>query len=124
MGTVQRFEDLQAWQEARKLALRVYDISNQGSWVRDFGLRDQIRRAAVSVMSNIAEGFGRDTDKELHHFLSMAKGSAAEVASQLYIASDLGYLNQDEFAGTYELVDKTSRLIGGLMRYLRSNPVK
>jgi len=122
MAGVERFEDLEAWQGARELTRRVYGCTSHGSWNRDFGLRDQIQRAAVSVLSNVAEGFERRSNTEFHRFLAIAKGSAAEVKAQLYVAADLGYIGAEEFAGIYELADKTSRKIGGLMNYLKSKP--
>lgn len=122
MAGIERFEDLEAWQDARLLARRVYGCTSQGSWSRDFGLRDQIQRAAVSVLSNVAEGFERRSNAEFHRFLAIAKGSTAEVKAQLYVAADLGYIEPDAFAGMYELADKTSRKIGGLMNYLKSKP--
>jgi len=83
MGTIERFEDIEAWREARVLVKRIYEVTAQGRFARDFGLRDQIRRAAISTMSNIAEGFERGSNKEFVHFLYVAKASAGEVRSQL-----------------------------------------
>src|SRR5436190_491568 len=97
MSSIERFEDIEAWKKARRLTKLVYDASNEGQFARDFGLRDQIRRASVSTMSNIAEGFERGGDQEFIHFLSMAKGSCGETRSQLYVALDQGYLTQDKF---------------------------
>ena len=97
MSSFQRFEDIEAWQKARELTKAIYAMSNDGQFARDFGLRDQIRRASVSIMSNIAEGFGRGGNKEFIQFLSTAKGSASEVQAQLYVALDAGYINQDQF---------------------------
>jgi four helix bundle protein len=88
MGTFRSFEDIEAWQKARSLTSRIYSESNSGKFQRDFGLRDQIRRASVAVMSNIAEGFERAGNKEFLQFLSIAKGSAGEVKSQLFVALD------------------------------------
>ncbi len=88
-----RFEDLLVWQRARELTRVIYELTQGGAFARDFGLRDQIRRAAVSVMSNIAEGFERGSDTEFGHFLSIAKGSCGEVRCQLYVASDQGYVD-------------------------------
>ena len=90
MATLKRFEDIEAWQKARELTRAVYAVSNEGPFSRDFGPRDQIRRASVSIMSNIAEGFGRGGNKEFIQFLSTAKGSASEVQAQLYVAMDAG----------------------------------
>ena len=99
---VTRFEDLIAWQKARLMTQRVYQITSDGLFVKDFSLRDQIRRAAVSVLSNIAEGFDRGSRAEFHQFLVIAKGSCAEVRSQLYVALDAGYLTENEFASLRE----------------------
>src|SRR3990172_8363764 len=94
MATIQSFEEIEAWQKARELTRAVYACSGQGAFSRDFGLRDQIRRAAVSIMSNIAEGFERGGSAEFVQFLAIAKGSASEVEAQLYVAFDQGYINQ------------------------------
>ena len=111
---VERFEDLIAWQKARQLAAEIYQITAQGESARDFGLRDQIRRAAVSVMSNIAEGFDRGSRGEFHQFLVVAKASCAEVRSQLYVAQDVGYINQETFDIVNSSTSELSRIIGGL----------
>ena len=92
MSTIRRFEDIMAWQEARKLTAMVYEIVQNDKFANDYGLRDQVRRAAVSVGSNIAEGFERNGNKELLKFLWIAKGSTGEVISQLYTALDVGYI--------------------------------
>ncbi len=92
-----RPEDLIAWQKARLLTRRIYALTGEARFGRDFGLRDQSRRAAVSVMSNIAEGFERGGAAEFRHFLLIAKGSCGEVISQLYVALDIGYLQEDQF---------------------------
>jgi len=119
MAQINRFEEIEGWKEARELAKAVYTVTSQGSFARDFSLRDQIRRAAVSISSNIAEGFARQTDKEFVQFLYTARGSAAEVQSQLYVAADLGYLSQEDLHRLYEMADEVSRLISGFIRYLR-----
>src|SRR5688572_28615455 len=95
--TVTRFEDLIAWQKARALTAEIYQVTNQGKFARDFGLRDQIRRGAVSVMSNVAEGFEWNRPTQFYQFLSVAKASCGEVRSQLYVALDAGYLALDTF---------------------------
>ena len=101
----------------------IYTVSNEGSFSRDFGLRDQIRRAGVSIMSNIAEGFERGGTREFVHFLAMAKGSAGEVKAQLYVAVDQGYMDKETFDRLFALASETARMIGGLMTFLRkSNP--
>jgi len=119
MTSIKRFEDIQAWQKARGLVRRVYEITSKEDFARDYGLKDQIRRASVSVMSNIAEGFSRQTDKEFTQFLHVAKGSASEVQSQLYVALDLQYISQAIFKELYELSEETVRLISGFARYLK-----
>lgn len=118
MASLTRFEDIAAWQKARMLTRRIYQVTGQGAFARDYELRNQIRRAAISSMSNIAEGFERDGNNEFRQFLAIAKGSAGEVKSQLYIALDAGYLSQDEFAELYRLASETGQLIGGFARYL------
>jgi len=111
---IEQFEDLIAWQKARQLTAEIYRFSNQGDFARDFGLRDQIRRAAVSVMSNIAEGFDRGSRSEFHQFLVIAKASCAEVRSQLYVAQDVGYIDQKTFEIVSGSTNELSRIIGGL----------
>lgn len=114
MAKAERFEDLIAWQKARALAGTIYRSTDSGAFSRDFGLRDQIRRAAVSIMSNIAEGFERGGRPEFHHFLVIAKTSCAEVRSQLYLAKDVGYLADDQFNQLHDQAPETARVIGGL----------
>jgi four helix bundle protein len=111
---VQRFEDLIAWQKARVLTADIYRSTGQGSFARDFGLRDQIQRAAVSAMSNIAEGFDRGSRAEFHQFLVIAKASCAEVRSQLYVAFDIGHIDEPEFDRLRNQTEELSRVIGGL----------
>ena len=124
MSSFQRFEDIEAWQKARELTKAIYALSNDGQFSRDFGLRDQVRRASVSIMSNIAEGFGRGGNKEFIQFLSTAKGSASEVQAQLYVALDAGYINQDQFQKLYSETEATARMIAGLLRYLQNSDFK
>jgi four helix bundle protein len=119
MAGFKKFEEIQAWQKARAATKRVYEITGNGKFSRDFGLRDQIRRSAVSIMANIAEGQGRFSNKEFANFLNMAHGSVAETQSHLYIASDLGYLNQDQFTELYELLSEIAKMTMGLMKHLR-----
>lgn len=111
---IRRFEDLIAWQKARELTKRIYSLTQQGNFERDYGLRDQIRRAAVSVMSNLAEGFDRGGRAEFHQFLVIAKGSSAEVRSQLYVALDVGYISQSEFDHVFSMAEEVTKIIGGL----------
>jgi len=121
MPKIERFEDIQAWQKARVLVKEVYSISNSGLFAKDFGLRDQIRRAAVSIMLNIAEGFARKTSREFIQFLVIAHGSAAEVQAALYVALDQEYIFEQEFKVLYGLADETSKMILGFIGYLRNN---
>jgi four helix bundle protein len=111
---VERFEDLIAWQKARVLTRDVYKATGIGEFSRDFGLKDQIRRAAVSIMSNIAEGFERGRPSEFHQFLSVAKASCAELRSQLYVALDAGYIKDDLFNELMPKATEVGRIIGGL----------
>ena len=108
------FEDLIAWQKARRLTKAVYDVTRRGEFAKDHGLSGQIQRVAVSVMSNIAEGFERNRRAEFHQFLSVAKASSAEVRSQLYVALDVGYLAQMEFDELKAKANEVARVIGGL----------
>lgn len=119
MPTIDRFEEIEAWKTARTLTGRVYDISGQGVFGRDFGLRDQMRRASVSIMSNIAEGFESRTQALFVDYLGRAKGSAGEVRAQLYVALDAGYLDQAQFDELYDLADKCSRQLARFMQYLQ-----
>src|SRR5208283_3554416 len=116
MGKIERFEDLIAWQKARELAREVYLATREGPFARDFGLGAQIQRAAVSVMSNISEGFERASRPEFHRFLSIAKASCAEVRSQLYVTLDVGYLSGETFSRRKNLADEEGRVIGGLRK--------
>ncbi len=124
MAKIEKFEDIEGWQRARQLTKAIYAITSKGKFARDFGLRDQIQRAAVSVMSNIAEGFDRGGNRELIQFLYIAKGSAAEVQAQLYVALDTQYISQEQFNQLYDLAGDTSRLLGGFIRYLKNAEAK
>lgn len=111
---IERFEELIAWQKARVLTREIYEITRIGAFARDFGLSGQIQRAAVSIMSNIAEGFERGGRGEFHQFLSTAKASCAEVRSQLYVALDVGYLEEQKFDRLLRQAEEVARIIGGL----------
>jgi four helix bundle protein len=124
MAKIERFEDLTSWQKAREMNQLIYTATRAGAFAKDFGLRDQIRRASISVMSNIAEGFERGGDKEFIQFLANAKGSCGEVRAQLYAALDEKYLAQAEFKELYDKSIEISRLISGLMRYLHHSDLK
>jgi four helix bundle protein len=124
MATLTKFEEIEAWRKSRALVNAVYECSRAGPFARDFGLRDQMRRAAVSVMSNIAEGFERGGTAEFIQFLTMAKGSASEVHSQLYTALDQEYLNREQFERIADLAIETKRLIGGFIGYLKRSGIR
>jgi four helix bundle protein len=111
---IERFEELIAWQKARTLSREIYEVTRRGAFARDFGLSGQIQRAAVSIMSNIAEGFERGGRGEFHQFLSTAKASCAELRSQLYVALDVGYLDQQKFHVLLKHAEEVARIIGGL----------
>ncbi len=111
---IEEFEELIAWQKARELTREVYRVTRQGVFAKDYGLSGQIQRAAVSIMSTIAEGFERGNPREFHQFLSVAKASCAEVRSQLYVALDAGYLDQTSFQELMRLAKETGKVIGGL----------
>jgi four helix bundle protein len=114
MKKIERFEDLIAWQKAREMTREIYQVTQKGKFSRDFGLTGQIQRASVSSMSNIAEGFERYGQGELHQFLSVAKASCAEVRSLLYVALDIGYLDQDQFQKLLNQTKEVGRIIGAL----------
>jgi len=122
MATVKHFEDLDVWKTARGLTVLIYRMTEQGAFSKDFGLKDQIRRAAVSAMSNIAEGFESQTQPQFIRYLGHAKASAGEVRSQLYIALDVGYLTKEQFTQAFDLADKAIRQIYRFMSYLESHP--
>ena len=119
MSTIKKFEEIKAWQEARELAKAVYDVTRTGALSKDFGLKDQIQRASVSVASNIAEGFARNGNKEFAKFLWIAKGSAAEVQSQLYTIRDVGYISETQFQQVYDKAESCSILIYRFVKALR-----
>lgn len=121
MATIKNFEELTAWQKARELAGYVYELTRQDKFSRDFGLRDQIQRAAGSVMHNIAEGFESGSDPEFVRFLKMARRSTGEAQSQLYLALDVGYITEEERQKAYILATEVKRLINGMMTYLRKS---
>lgn len=124
MAKIEKFEDLKVWQKAREVNLQIYKLSNKGTFSKDFGLRDQVRRASVSTLSNIAEGFERNGNKEFNQFLSVAKAPAGEVRSQLYIAKDLEYITETEFLSVVEELLSVSRMITGLMNYIKNTELK
>lgn len=124
MATISRFEELICWQKAREFDKLIFQLTQHTGFSKDFSLLDQIRRASGSVMDNIAEGFEREGNKEFLNFLSIAKGSAAEVRSQLYRALDRNYLNQADFDKATKVNQEVIRLIRSLMTYLKSSEIK
>ena len=114
VNKVSSFEDLIAWQRSRELTKLVYEITSNGDFSKDYGLREQIRRASVSIMSNIAEGFERGGRNEFHQFLVIAKASCAEVRSQLYVAFDAGYLSKEIFDSLMALSLDVTQIVAGL----------
>jgi four helix bundle protein len=113
-GRIERFEDFIAWQKARSLTAEIYQLTGRGSFARDFGLKDQVTRAAVSIVSNIAEGFDRGRSTEFHQLLSVAKASSAELRSLLYVARDAGYVDDAGFRALLDMTEEAGRLVGGL----------
>lgn len=122
MTSITKFEDLIAWQEARTLVKMVYRITSEGTFARDFGMRDQIQRASVSVMANIAEGFDCESTAEFARFLGFARRSAVEVQSLLYAALDVEHIKPDIFKSHYEQAKKCKALVGGLKHGILKNP--
>jgi len=122
MATAKRFEDLEVWQRSRELANLIYAFSKDGTFSRDFGLRDQIRRAAVSIMSNIAEGFESSTQQTFTKYLGHAKASAGEVRAQLYIVKDQGYISEEEFEKAFAMAEICSKQLARFIQYLRNQP--
>jgi len=121
MASFSKFEEIQAWQKAREVTTAVYGLSKSGEFAKDFGLKDQIRRASVSVMANIAEGHGRRTNLEFANFLNVSRGSVAEVQSHLYVARALGYISSAEFDQIYASLSEISRMTLSLAKYLRQS---
>ena len=121
MATITKFEDIQAWQVARKLTEKIYRLCKDGELAKDFGLKDQIRRSAVSIGSNIAEGYGREGNKEFVRFLKIAKGSCNEFRSQLYNLLDAEYIDKSNFEKLYSESCDAEKLIGGFIKYLENS---
>lgn len=117
--TIKRFEEMKVWQDARMFTKVIYEMTANHSFKIDFGLKDQIQRASVSVMSNIAEGYERDNNKEFVRFLLYSKGSIGEVRSLLCVASDLSYISDSEFQRTREIAIAISAQIANFIKYLR-----
>ena len=117
---INRFEDIDGWKKARTLTTGVYKSSDAKGFRHDYALRDQIRKASISIMANIAEGYGAYSDKEFIRYLHYAKASASEVQSHLYVALDLGYSDESSFNELYQLAEECKKLIGGFIRYLKT----
>jgi four helix bundle protein len=122
MAKIERFEDLQSWQKTRQLTNLVYDLTSHNEFAKDFRLRGQIRDAAGSIMHNIAEGFDAGSNPEFIRFLKMARRSASEVQSQLYLALDRNYIEAEELKSAYNLATESKKLINGMIAYLRQHP--
>jgi four helix bundle protein len=120
MATFKKFEEIKAWQKARELTSKIYHVTSSVRFSQDFGLRNQIQRASVSVMANIAEGFGRHSDKEFANFLSIAHASVSEVQSHLYVALDLSYISTESFQELYDSLEEIGRMTFVLSAHLRS----
>ncbi len=124
MATIRKFEDLECWQKCRELCKQIYELTNKKVFSKDFPLVWQIRKSSGSAMDNIPEGFERGGNKEFTSFLSISRGSLAELKSQLYRALDQGYITIDEFDKTYRLADEGSKLVTGLIKYLKDSEIK
>jgi len=124
MAKIEKFEDIEAWKLAREATKMIYAASSDGNFSRDFGLCNQIRRAAVSILSNIAEGFERSGNKEFLQFLAIAKGSCGEVRAQLYVALDQNCIDKILFEEILNKLLETSRVISGLMKYLQQSEMR
>ena len=124
MAAFKTFEEINAWENARVLVKEVYAMTRNGAFRNDYGLKDQIQRAAVSICSNIAEGFERRGNKEFVNFLWIAKGSAAEVCSQLYNARDLGYITDEGFKVMYDSVKQIGGMLFNLITVLSSTSTR
>lgn len=124
MAKIEKFEDIIAWQKAMELCDNIYKMTNKELFSKDFGLKDQIRRAAVSVVSNIAEGFERESNNQFIYFLVIAKGSAGELRTQIYVAKNQKYITQEEFELLNSKVLEVSKTIGGFVSYLKSQKSK
>jgi len=116
---IEAFEDVESWKKARELVKSIYLLTNKNPFLKDFGIKDQIQRAAVSVMSNIAEGFDSGTNKSFINFLNYSYRSASEVQSLLYVATDLKYISNQQFKELYQQLFEIKNLIGGFIKYLK-----
>ena len=124
MATIKRFEDVEAWKRGRELTAALYRATNTRLFERDYALRNQMRRAAVSILSNVAEGFDRNGVGELRQFLAQAKGSTTKLQAQLYVALDVGYLDQQTFDDLHRQTRDDQNLLGGFLRYLSTSTLR
>lgn len=124
MAKIQCFEEIEAWQKAREITKEIYFVTSEGEIAKDFVLKDQLRRASLSIMANIAEGFERGGNREFRQFLAMAKGSAGELKALLYTALDVGLMTQKQFQHLKDLTEQISRLLAGFLRYLKNSDHK
>jgi len=124
MPTFKKFEEINAWQKARIITRKIYSLCNSEPFSRDFSLRDQTKRASISIMANIAEGHGRRTGAEFANFLNIARASAIELQSHLYVALDMKYIDRTDFDELYEELEQVSKMSLSLARYLRGNSSK
>lgn len=124
MASIKKFEDIVAWQKARAFNKELYELTNLNNFAKDFSLKDQIRRASISIMANIAEGFERNGNKEFRQFLAIAKASAGEVRSLLHVASDVGYINEEVAKSTINKITEISKMISGLMSHIKESDYK
>jgi four helix bundle protein len=121
---IEKFEEMKVWQEARILCKEIYYLTTKDGFKKDYGLKDQIQRASVSIITNIAEGFERDSNKEFIKFLNYSKGSAGEVRALLYIAFDLNYIDEEEFKQNYEKSISVIKQLSNFIKYLRNSSTK
>lgn len=124
MATIKRFYDLEAWKKARMLNLEIYKMTRADAFKKDFILVDQVRRSSVSIMANLAEGFGRKGNKEFLQFISIAEGSLCELKSHLFISLDVEYITQPVFQKLFEMTEETQRIINGFAEYLKNSDLK
>lgn len=121
---INSFEDLQVWKDSRVLVCSIYKLTSEGKFNKDFGLKEQIQRASASIMNNISECFERNNNKEYIKFLGYSKGSAGEVRSMLYVASDLSYISQDSFNMLHQLSINIITQLSNFIKYLKTNSIK
>ena len=121
---IENFEDIKSWQHARRVTNKIYDLSDSGRFNYDFALKNQIRKSSLSILSNIAEGFERNGNREFINFLYIAKGSCGEARAQLYIALDRRYVSKEEFETVHSELTRISGLLSGFIKYLKGSEMK